>query len=412
MGKEMVRQHRLANGLHVIGECNDACQSAALGFFVRTGSRDEEAPESGVSHFLEHMMFKGTATRGALDITMQLGNMGAQANAFTSEENTVFYGAVVPQYFSRLQELLSDMLRPALDQHEFDTEKKVILEEIALYQDRPHFYLFEHAMREYFAGHTAGNSVLGSSESISALSRDQMKAYFERRYRPSNITLVAAGNFDFERFAADAEKYCGFWPDSEVQRDVSPHQGAEVSKEYAKNNLSQAHVLLISPGCSAQDDERYALGVLATIIGDSTGSRLYWELVNSGMAESAGCDSDEKDGTGCFVAYASTEPERLDEVGAVLQRVVSSALEFSDDDLERAKTKLAARIVLDGETPMGRLMSLGNEWVYRRKIHNLKDTVRRLRAVSHDEIRAALDRYPLRSWSEFRLLPRWCPEED
>jgi predicted Zn-dependent peptidase len=141
------KQTQLKNGLTVIGESNPANVSSAIGFFVRTGARDETPAESGLSHFLEHMMFKGTPTRSAIDINMALGNLGAQANAFTSEENTVYYAAVIPERFSEMQELLSDMLRPALDPNEFDMEKKVILEEIALYQDRPHFFLFENAFQ-------------------------------------------------------------------------------------------------------------------------------------------------------------------------------------------------------------------------------------------------------------------------
>ena len=144
MGKELkFKSTVLKNGLRVVGEQRSSAVSSALGFFVKTGARDEEADVSGVSHFLEHMMFKGTEKRSALDITYQLGAMGAQANAYTSEENTVYYAAVLPEYFSDALELLSDMLRPALTEEEFKVEKKVILEEIALYQDRPTHVLFE-----------------------------------------------------------------------------------------------------------------------------------------------------------------------------------------------------------------------------------------------------------------------------
>ena len=135
--KNSIVLHKLANDLVLLGEIKKTTKSAAIGFFVGTGSRDELVSEVGVSHFLEHMMFKGSAKRSAIDLTYALGAIGAQANAFTSEENTVFYGAVLPEYFSAMQEILSHMLRPALLTEEFDTEKKVILEEIALYEDRP-----------------------------------------------------------------------------------------------------------------------------------------------------------------------------------------------------------------------------------------------------------------------------------
>ncbi|MBN8549171.1 MAG: insulinase family protein [Deltaproteobacteria bacterium] len=405
MAAHILQQTVLKNGLTILGEANPAAQSAAVGYFVKTGARDETPREAGVSHFLEHMMFKGTKKRNALEITYELGNIGAQANAFTSEENTVYYAQVIPEYFGYMQELLSDMLRPALDEGEYSTEKKVILEEIALYKDRPHFYLFEHAMADFFSGHTAGNSVLGSTDSIQALARDEMKAYFDRRYAPSNMVLVGSGNFDWKTFVADAEKLTSAWQPFEAKREVRPHSPGSVKRVYRKKNITQSHVLFMTSGAGAQDEERYAMSVLSMMLGDSSGSKLYWELIDKGIAEDAGADNDERDGTGCFLAYGSTAPERLDEVAEIIQKVLSKPLDFSDEDLERAKTKLSSKIVLSGELPMGRLMAAGLEWNYRKKLHSLKDSIAKIRALSKKDIQQALEKFPLTSWSEFRLLP-------
>jgi predicted Zn-dependent peptidase len=399
------RTHLLQNGLQLLGEINPANVSSAVGFFVKTGARDETTPESGVSHFLEHMMFKGTPTRSALDINLQLGSLGAQANAFTSEENTVYYSAVIPEKFSEMQELLSDMLRPALDEGEFSTEKNVILEEIALYQDRPHFYLFEQAFQDYFTGHTAGNSVLGSHGSITALSCSQMKEYFNRRYSPSNIVLVASGNFNWEKFVEDAERQCGSWVNFETGRTTPPFAGKPTQKVFTKKNLSHSHAVRIAPGCSAQEPLRYAMSLLSVIMGDSSGSRMYWELVDKGIADAAYCDSDERDGTGTFMVYVSTEPERLDEVLEIATKIVAAPKDFSDADLERAKSKIISKVVLDGELPMGRLMSLGMEWNYRRETTPLSETISRIRSVTREDIHTALEKYPLTDWAEYRLLP-------
>jgi predicted Zn-dependent peptidase len=405
MAVQGLKQITLKNGLTVLGEANPAAQSAAVGYFVKTGARDETKREAGVSHFLEHMMFKGTPKRTSLDITYELGNIGAQANAFTSEENTVFYAQVIPEYFGHMQELLSDMMRPTLDNGEYTTEKKVILEEIALYQDRPHFYLFEHAMADFFAGHTAGNSVLGTTDSISVLARDEMKEYFDRRYSPSNMVLVGTGKFDWDAFVANAEKYTSAWKPFEASRDVRPHQASGVRKEYRKKNITQSHVLFLTSGAGAQDEQRFAMSVLATIVGDSSGSKLYWELVDKGIAEDAGADNDERDGTGCFLAYGSTSPEKLDEVAGVIRDILAKPLDFSDADLERAKTKLTSKIVLSGELPMGRLMALGLEWNYRKRLHSLKESIAKIRALKKSDIQSALEKFPLKTWSEFRLLP-------
>jgi predicted Zn-dependent peptidase len=403
--KSRFHKHTLANGLTILGEVNPSNVSAAIGYFVKTGARDETEIESGVSHFLEHMMFKGTPTRSAIDINFQLGNLGAQANAFTSEENTVYYAGIIPEHFKAMQELLTDMIRPSLDPEEFSMEKKVILEEIALYQDRPHFYLFEKAFKDYFGTHSAGNSVLGSHESVSALTRDQMKDYFERRYSPSNMVLAATGNFSWDRFVSDAESLCAGWENYAVGRETPRYHGRVVEQRYTRKKLSHSHAILIAPGAAAQDMERYPLSLLSTVLGDSSGSRMYWSLVHSGLADSASIDSDERDGTGCFLAYVSTTPDKLDEVVKIARGILSTPLDFTDEDLEQAKAKVVSRIVLDGELPMGRLMALGLEWNYRRENTPLSEVIRRVKAVQKGDIEKALAKFPLTDWAQYRLMP-------
>src|SRR5438477_10839970 len=200
------KQAQLSNGLEIVAETNDAAHSIAVGFMVKTGSRDESPAVSGVSHFLEHMMFKGTAKRNSQQVNEEFDQMGAKNNAFTSNEVTCYWAQVLPEFTERTLELLSDMMRPALRPADFNMEKKVILEEIALYLDRPSHVLFEAVMAEHFAKHPMANSVLGSKESISALARDQMKNYFDSRYGPGNMVLAASGKIDFDEFVALAEK--------------------------------------------------------------------------------------------------------------------------------------------------------------------------------------------------------------
>src|SRR5437762_676231 len=172
----------LENGLQVIGETNPAMRSAAVGFFVRTGSRDETPEVSGVSHFLEHMVFKGTKRRTALDVNRDFDQIGANYNAFTSEENTVFYAAVLPEYLPQSVDIIADILRPSLREDDFEMEKNVIIEEIGMYEDQPMWSAYDNAKKAYFAEHPLGNSILGTPDSIRALQRDQMHAYFQRRY--------------------------------------------------------------------------------------------------------------------------------------------------------------------------------------------------------------------------------------
>src|SRR5712692_6086334 len=178
----------LKNGLQIIGETNPSARSVALGFFVRTGSRDETSPVSGVTHFLEHMVFKGTPRRTALDVNRDFDRIGAHYNAFTSEENTVFYAAILPEYLPESVDILADILRPSLRTEDF-----------GMYEDQPMWSAYDAAKRAHFAGHPLANSILGSVESIKSLKRDQMHAYFKRRYVAANITVVAAGRFPWKR---------------------------------------------------------------------------------------------------------------------------------------------------------------------------------------------------------------------
>lgn len=397
--------HELDNGLTIIGEERPGAQSVAFGYFVRTGARDETKIESGISHFLEHMMFKGTARRSALDITYELGSLGAQANAYTSEESTVYYMALLPEKCSGGFELLSDMMRPALDPEEFSTEKNVILEEIALYQDRPTHVLFESAQQAYFNGHPAGNSVLGTTDSIRAVSVEMMRSYFGRRYSPSNIVLAVAGNFDWDAFVREAEALPGSWPRFEVEREFPTHQPRSHSKQISKEQLHQAHACLLSPAPAAQSDDRYAMRVLSCIIGDSTGSRAYWDIVDKGIADTAVVDFDDMDQTGVCYAYVSTRPDKLDEVVGIMRGILTSAADFPDDALELAKTKLKTRLALQGESSMRRLMAVGNEWLYRQRYRSLSDEIASISAVTRADIQGVLDRYGFDPITELRLLP-------
>src|SRR5947199_1930715 len=168
------RHQTLPNRLQIIGETSPSARSVALGFFVRTGARDETRNVSGVTHFVEPMVFKGTPRRTALDVNLDFDRIGANYNAFTSEENTVFYAAILPEYLPQAVDILADILRPSLRNEDFDMEKKVIIEEIGMYDDQPMMSAYDRAKRVYFADHPLGKSILGTPDSIRALTRDQM----------------------------------------------------------------------------------------------------------------------------------------------------------------------------------------------------------------------------------------------
>ncbi|HOK96676.1 MAG TPA: pitrilysin family protein, partial [Anaerohalosphaeraceae bacterium] len=292
------KHRQLSNGLTLIGEVNPAARSAAVGFFVRTGARDETAPLSGVSHFLEHMLFKGTASLSALEVNEAFDRLGAKFNAFTSEENTVYYAAVLPEYLIPAAELWMELMRPALRDEDFAVEKNVILEEIAMYKDLPQFEVMDQGRAQHFGEHPCGNSVLGTQESISALTADQMRSYFARRYVPNNMVLACCGNFDFDALCKLAEQKCSCWNASETYRWLSDFRGTFEKKCRPNPNLARQHICLLSPSVSMQDPRRYAASLLGMILGDDSGSRYYWALTEPALAETAVMQCESMDGTG------------------------------------------------------------------------------------------------------------------
>ena len=299
------KQAQLSNGLEIVAETNDAAHSVALGFMVKTGSRDESADVSGVSHFLEHMMFKGTAKRNSQQVNEEFDQMGAKNNAFTSNEVTCYWAQVLPEFTERTLELLSDMMRPALRPDDFKMEKKVILEEIALYLDRPSHVLFEAIMADHFARHPMAHSVLGSKTSVGGLTQKQMRTYFDSRYGPGNMNLAVAGKIDFDQFIQQAETYCGHWKPVTIQRQYPEPVLSAKRRHISDPKLKRHYIAGLCPGPSAQDDARYAAMVLSDVLGDHEGSRLYWALVEPGLADEADLAFYPHDRTGSFMIYAS-----------------------------------------------------------------------------------------------------------
>jgi predicted Zn-dependent peptidase len=385
-------QITLANGLHIVGERNPGARSMAAGYFARTGSRDETPEVSGVSHFLEHMMFKGSDRRSAEEVNREFDEIGAQYNAFTSEENTVYYGAVLPEFQSRVIDLLTDLMRPALREEDFAMEKNVILEEIALYQDRPRFTLMDLAREAYFRGHPLGNRVLGTTESISALQRDQMAAYFEQRYAANNLSFVLAGNYDWDAAVEQVRKLAQDWKPADASRTISEPQPEPTVKLERTEKFNRAHLAFVSPGLSAQDPRRYAADIVAEILGAGEGSRLYWALVDPGLAETALIYHSEEDGAGAYYTYVSCSPERAQEVADIVRGVWRTAMAegVTQEEFDRAQRKLAAGLTIRGETPFGRLMQVGFDWQYRHALETIDQTIDTFLAVKLEDANAIL----------------------
>lgn len=402
------KHKQLNNGLTIIGEVNPLAQSAAVGFFVRTGARDETPQVNGISHFLEHMLFKGTDTLSALDVNEAFDRLGAKFNAFTTEENTVYYAAVLPEYLRQVSELWMRLMRPSLRDDDFNMEKNVILEEIAMYKDLPQFDVMDQGKTLHFGGHPCGNSVLGTNESITALPAEHMREYFYHRYAPNNITLACCGDFDFDSLCRLADEQCSGWKPAEAERTLSFFNGTFEKKSVQNTNLVRQHLCLLSPAVAMQDPQRYAASLLSSIIGDSTGSRYYWGLVDPALAETASMHCESMDGAGVFYSYICCNPDNTEKVLKILEALFADLKNkgASQAELDAARNKVLSAMTLQSEQPMGRLVSLGFNWVYNREYCSVAQDVERIKTVSLADISRLIEQLRPDKFTQFSLGPK------
>ncbi len=397
----------LANGLCLIGEVNKSAKSAAVGFFVKTGSRDESQQINGVSHFLEHMLFKGTEKRNAFEVSEAFDRTGAEFNAATGEEYTIFYAKVLPEYLVEITKLWTELMRPALRDEDFDIEKNVVKEEIAMYQDLPSFDVMDRCRRLHFDSHPCGNSVLGSEDSITNLTSKQMRDYFLRRYAPNNMVLACAGNFDWLHICSIAEGACSKWQKQTAIRKLEDCPGSKKKERIEKANLAREHICLMSPGVSVQDPRRFAASLLGVIIGDDVGSRFFWELVDKALAEAAAMQFGAMDGTGVFHSYIRCSSENVTKVLDTINGIFVSLSKngISEEELQKAKNKTLSALVIKNELPMGRLLDLGFNWMYLEQYRTIEDDMRSIKAVTVDDVHSLIEQFDLGEFTQLSIGP-------
>jgi predicted Zn-dependent peptidase len=393
----------LPNGLQVIAEIQPAALTTALGFFVATGSRDELGGESGVSHFLEHMLFKSTQSgRTAAEVNQVLDELGGYANAYTCEDHTAYHATVIPRYQDRLLDVLSDMMRPALLEDDFEPERQVVLEEIARSDDAPPYGAYERVMEAYFATHPLSHRVLGTTQSIGSMTAADMRRYFDRRYGPKNVILAAAGCVDWEQLVHQATEATEHWPAAaQVGRPDSPLASKSNGKPREPlwidvPQSQQTYAIGLSATPSARDPDRWAMRLLASILGDDSGSRLFWELVDTGRAESASLAPHEFDDLGLMMSFLVCDPDSIDEN---LERF-SNVLKVSrggirSDELQRAKQKTCAGLALQAERPGNRLFQIGSDWLSTQTYQSLDDLLASYQQVTLEQVHTVQERFPL-----------------
>ena len=392
--------HRLSNGLQIVGQPMPDFESVAVSYYVCTGSRDEPDPSiAGVSHFLEHMVFKGTQTLDWQDITLEFNKIGAELNAFTSQEATVYYARILGEYLERALDLLSDMMYPRLAESDFDMEKEVIINEIARSEDQPYNLAVRRMMQVYFDSHPLGHDVLGSRESIRNMRIEQMRDYWKRRYAANNLILAIAGNFDWDHVVQLAEEHCANWRTGDAGRSVEPYEPAQPRNEIMIDpKLKQQIMILAMPAVDVKDPDYYAAVLGGSILGDSDGSRLYWNIHQKGLAESASAGIWAMEGTGMMIMEANSTPDQAPLVLKMLRAELDSLLEdgVHEDELRRAKDKWISNMVLSSESTFARMRSLANDWVTEGRLISVDEEVERVEKITTEDVMRALRRFPMR----------------
>lgn len=388
--KENIQTTRFENGLTVLTDRMPDVRSVTLGFFYKKGARHEPAELNGISHFIEHAVFKGTNKRSALEIAIETDRLGGNLDAFTMHEETGFAIKVVDKELANGFDLLADLLvNPRFDEKELKREQKVIIEEIKMTDDSPEEFLGELFNAQLFPNHPLGLSIAGTPRTVRTFDHETTRQFHAEVFAPENLIIAAAGNLEHRQIVDLAEK---FFAKSQVPGPKSEDEKPEISAPIViKRNktLEQAHLIIATPFVAATDERRYAADILANALGGGTSSRL-WQRVREekGLAYSVGASAAMYQDCGVFQIYAGTSPNKTEEVLDIslkeLRRIVRKGI--TKDELELVKAQSVASILLGLEDSANRAGTLARlEMVHGRQI-SIEETLSKIDAVREEEV--------------------------
>jgi predicted Zn-dependent peptidase len=380
------RLSELGSGVRVVTEEVPSVRSVALGLWVRTGSRNETPAQAGVSHFLEHLLFKGTERYSAIEISELFDRLGASVNAATGKETTHLHARFLDEHTEEVFDLLAEMLL-APTYPEIDSEREVVLEEIAMYEDEPQDRVHDILAGAVFGDHPLGRRVLGDAEVISSVPVPDIEAYRGARYTGANVVVGAAGHLDHERIVALAERLASPPAGGEGAQPVEV--AAEARLRFYPKETEQYHICFGAPGIVREDERRYALAVLDSIFGGSTSSRLFREVREKrGLAYSVGSYNEQYTDSGMVATYVGTREDNVEEacavIGAELERLRSEPV--SAEELARAKENVKGRLVLSSESTAARMSRISRATLFDLPIESLDAMLAKVDAVEVDEL--------------------------
>jgi predicted Zn-dependent peptidase len=390
--------HELPNGLRVVCETLPQVHSAAIGFYVRTGARHERPELHGVSHFLEHMCFKGTPRRSSRDINIRFDDLGSIYNAFTGKEHTVYYGWVPSAHLTAQLELLADMMHPALPAEDFETERKVVLEEIAMSDDSFDRHLWDFLHRRLFGHHPLGHEILGEKETIQGLPREAMVTYHRARYSPQNVIVLAAGAIDPQELFAGVGRFCGDWlrdRNGQTPNEPLPEFTSGTAKLRLERFKQQALVRLY-PSVPHGHADAESIEAFVSLFGGSN-SRCFWNIVQKGICTGAGAAWVSYADCGLLALYAEGEPERCEEMLEALdeQRLEVAQAGFTAEEVQRVKNRRRTQVALEAENPRTRLMQMLDDIEATGYVRTVEARLAAVEAVSVRSLADYLRRFPI-----------------
>ena len=398
-GDGAVARTVLPGGLRVITEHLPSVRSAAFGIWAGVGSCDEDLAHAGATHYLEHLLFKGTGRRTALEISAALDAVGGELNAFTGKEYTCYYARVLDVDLPLAIDVLSDMVTGSLiEPKDVDAERGVILEEIAMNDDDPADTVHEAFAVQLFGDTPLGRPILGTVGSINAITREQISGHYRARYTPPSLVVAAAGSVKHEAVVASVREAFG----GALAAPAAPAQprlgglgealpgGAGRGVRLVSRGIEQANLVLGCEGLSRNDDRRFALGVLNAALGGGMSSRLFQEVREKrGLAYSVYSFASQHAETGLWGVYVGCLPAKADEVLAICQDEIAKAVTsgLTDAELERGKGQLRGSIVLGLEDPSSRMSRLGKAELVYPRLEPVEEILASIEAVTHDDVR-------------------------
>ena len=385
-------QITLPNGLRIIGERIPHFRSVSVGLWLGAGSQFETVDEAGVSHFLEHMVFKGTERRTARQIAEEMDAVGGQLNAFTAKECTCFYAKVVDEHLPLAMDVIADMAtHPAFDPGEMEKEKGVVIEEIAMAEDTPEDLVHELLMLAHYGDQAVARPILGTEASVSGCSRERLSGYWARMYRPRNAVLAIAGNYEWAAVTDLARNLLGDWKPEGLDKLPCVTRAAKPGIVTREKDIEQTHICLGYPALSLDDERNYELAVFNSVFGGAMSSRLFQKIrEDSGLAYTVYSYPNAYTDSGMLSVYAATNPETAPLVIDMILEEARAIAEggLTEAEFAMAREQMKAGYILGLESTSARMQSNGRRLLLRNTTRTETEIIDRINAIRFDDVNA------------------------